>query len=113
MLIIPNSKTKDVLSLVIGWHSNCSLYMCMYVYTVSVYTETESISGLMYNVCVHDQTGSELRSCDWPSFKMNRPLLAYDSPLEFQWENKETHKLSVLFERVRGRNAQPYPRLSY
>ena len=68
-----------------------------------------------------DQTGSKLMSCDWPSFKINRPHLAYDFSLEFQWENKETHKLSVTegsrllfdFERVRGRNAQPYPRLSY
>ena len=80
-------------------------------------------------VCMHcamlcgvkrGQTGSKLRSCDWPSFKMNRPHLAYDFPLEFQWENKETHKLSVTegsrllfdFERVRGRNAQPSPPLS-
>ena len=42
-------------------------------------------------LCMHcaigvrwDQTGSNLRSCDWPSFKMNRPYLAYDFPLEFQ-----------------------------
>ena len=69
-------------------------------------------------VCV-DQTGSKLRSCDWPSFKMNRPHLAYDISIEFQWG--KTHKLSVTggsrllfeFERVRGRNAQSYPGLSY
>ena len=47
---------------------------------------------------------------------MNRPHVAYDFPLEFQWENKETHKLSVAegsrllfdFKRIQSRNAQTY-----
>ena len=38
--------------------------------------------------CVWDQMGSNLRSCDWSLFKMNRPHLAYDFPLESKWENK-------------------------
>ena len=43
-MLIQNSKTKDVFSLVIGWPSNCTL-CAMYTYMYNVL--------YMYNMCVH------------------------------------------------------------
>ena len=99
----------------------CVLHFSVYRDRVHNWSNVQCVCACIV-LCVWDQTGSKLGSCDWPSFKMKRPHLAlYDFPLEFQWENKETHKLSVTegsrllfeYERVRGRNAQPYPRLSF
>ena len=126
MQIYQIQKTKNVFSLVgpaTDCHARCTNHV-LYMFRLEFDLRT------VYNVCMHalcymyvvwDQTGSKLMSCDWPSFKMNRLHVAYDFPLEFQWENKETHKFSVTegsrllfdFERVRGRNAQTYTRLCY
>ena len=46
-------------------------------------------------------------------------ILAFEFPSDFQWKYEETHKPLITeesrslfkFERIRGRNAQPYPRL--
>ena len=67
------------------------------------------------------QTRSKLRSCYWPSLKMNRPHLTY---MTFHWNSNGKIKKHIRFRlqkdqgcclssNVRGRNAQPYPWLSY
>ena len=68
--------------------ARCTSHYVLYMYRLDFDLRT------VYNVCMHalcyvmwDQMVSKLRSCDWPSFKINRPHLAYDFPLEFQWEN--------------------------